>query len=567
MELKQKQARKTLIDMLVESRLLSDEQVQKAQTEQQRVGGRIEDILVQQNAITAEQIAIFTSLHLGVPFVNLKKQTIEADALEMLPETLCRRYGVMPLEISDGSMVVAMQDPSNIEAIDELSAYLKKRIEPVLALEEDIQDALDRNYRVSGEIERQLTQLSAQATGTGVGEDEAVSAEAIAQAPVVMALDLLIQQASRDRASDIHIEPQDDHLRVRFRIDGILHDVMSLPLSVHQAIISRIKIMAGLNIAERRRPQDGQFTVREGSRDLDIRVATSNTVNGEMCVMRILDKTFALLALPDLGFLPESLDKYSEMMKTPFGMILVSGPTGSGKTTTLYASINQLDSIGRKIITIEDPVEYRFPNINQMQVNESAGVSFATGLRASMRLDPDVMLVGEIRDSETAHIAIQAALTGHLVLSTVHANDTTGAVYRLIDLGVERFLVASAIIGIVAQRMVRRICPNCSMLSVVSPEEQLAFEREMGESRTQFMQGAGCNFCASTGYLGRTGIYEVMQLTEEIRRIILTGGTADEMRAKAVEEGMITLWHDGMTKVKMAITPPYEIIRNVFSLG
>ena len=233
-----------------------------------------------------------------------------------------------------------------------------------------------------------------------------------------------------------------------------------------------------MNIAERRRPQDGQFTVREGGRDLDIRVATSNTVHGEMCVMRILDKTFALLALPDLGFLPDALEKYRTMMKTPFGMILVSGPTGSGKTTSLYASINQLDSVGRKIITIEDPVEYRFPNINQMQVNESAGVTFATGLRASMRLDPDVMLVGEIRDSETAHIAIQAALTGHLVLSTVHANDTVGAVYRLIDLGVEPFLVASAIIGIVAQRMVRRICPNCSMLSVVSTEEQLAYERE-----------------------------------------------------------------------------------------
>ena len=553
--------------MLLESRLLTEEQVQLALSEQAQKGGRLEDILVDKGLVTPDQLAIFTSLHLGVPFVNLKKQSMDVKALKLLPESLCRRYGIMPLEINDGSMVIAMENPSDIEAIDELTAFLKKRIEPVLALREDIQDALDRNYRVSGEIERQLNQLSSQASGTTVGEDQTLSAEAIAQAPVVLALDLLIQQAARDRASDIHIEPQDDQLRVRFRIDGILHDVMSLPMSVHQAVLSRIKIMAGLNIAERRRPQDGQLTVREGNRDIDIRVATANTVNGEMAVMRILDKQFALLGLSDLGFPPEALAHYQMMMKTPFGMMLVSGPTGSGKTTTLYASINQLDSVGRKIITIEDPVEYTFPNINQMQVNETAGMTFATGLRASMRLDPDVMLVGEIRDTETARIAIQAALTGHLVLSTVHANDTVGAIYRLIDLGVEPFLLASALIGIVAQRMVRRIDPNCSHLGPVSTEEQLAYEEAMGEQRTQFIQGAGCNFCAQTGYLGRTGIMEVMLMTEAIRRNLLSGGTSDDMRKIAAGEGLTTLWRDGMSKVKAGVTTPQEIIRNVFSIG
>jgi len=302
-------------------------------------------------------------------------------------------------------------------------------------------------------------------------------------------------------------------------------------------------------------------------KEIDIRVATSNTVHGEMAVLRLLDKTFALLALPDLGFLPQALEQYRTGLKTPFGMVLVSGPTGSGKTTTLYASINQLDSVGRKIITIEDPVEYRFANINQMQTNEAAGVTFATGLRSCMRLDPDVILVGEIRDSETARIAIQAALTGHLVMSSVHANDTVGAVYRLIDLGVEPFLVASAVVGIMAQRMVRRICPNCSRLSTVSTEEQMAYEKEMHEVRTEFVQGAGCNFCAQTGYLGRTGIFEIMLITEPIRRILLTGGTADDMRIQSAQEGMLSLWHDGMTKVRMGTTTPYEVIRNVFSIG
>lgn len=567
MQLVEKRARKSVIDMLVESGLVSGEQMQQALALQERNGGRLEDILVEQNLVTPEQIAILTSLQLRVPFVNLKKQPIDPVALDLMPEAVCRKYGVVPLQVSDGSVIVAMEDPCNVQVIDELTAYLKRRVEPVLALRQEIADALDRNYRVSGEIEVQLNQVSAQGRGVATLEELAGSAEAIAQAPVVRALNLLLRQAIRDRASDIHIEPQEDHLRIRFRIDGILHEVMSISLSVHQALISRIKIMAGLNIAERRRPQDGQITFKDGTKETDIRVATSNTVYGEMSVMRILDKSFALLTLADLGFLPQSLEKYRLMLKMPFGMILITGPTGSGKTTSLYASLNQMDSASRNIITIEDPVEYRFNNINQMQVNEAAGFTFASGLRACMRLDPNVLLVGEIRDSETSRIAVQAALTGHLVLSTVHANDTVGAVYRLIDLGVEPFLVAASAVGIVAQRMVRRVCPNCSRLSTVTAEEQMAYEREMKEKQTLFVQGAGCNLCAQTGYVGRTGIFEVLLVTEPIRRLLLSGASSDEMRAKAIQDGMITLWHDGMTKVKLGVTTPYEVIRNVFSIG
>jgi general secretion pathway protein E len=554
--------------MLIDAKMITEEKINHVRELQINSGDKIERILLQERLITPQQLAFFTSLQLGVPFVNLKKEGVRGDAVALVPESVARKYGVIPVDTTDGTLVVAMEDPRDIRAIEDLAALTRKLIEPVLSTSQDIQEMIDLNYRVGSEIEEQLSQIPTRFQRTSrVTETARVSAEAIAQAPVVRAIDLLIKQAVRDRASDIHIEPQEERLRVRYRIDGILHEIMSLPLSVHQPLISRVKIMAGLNIAERRRPQDGQITFDMGDRDVDIRVATSNTVYEEMVVLRILDKSFAFLPLPEIGFLPDSLEQYEKMVKTPFGMILISGPTGSGKTTTQYATVNTLDSVGRNILTIEDPVEYRFTNINQMQVNTAAGVTFATGLRASMRLDPDVILVGEIRDSETAQIAIQASLTGHLVLSSVHANDSVSVVFRMIDLGVEPFLLASAVVGVVAQRMVRRVCPYCSRPTTVSPDEQLAFEQEMNEKRLEFLVGAGCNFCANTGYLGRTGIFEVMVMSEPLRRMILGGADADTMRAQADKEGMISLWHDGMRKVKEGMTTPYEVVRNVYSIG
>lgn len=566
MESPRRTSRKSLGEMLVEAKLLSEEQWLHVLELQEKDGHRIEDILVREKLISPQQLAIFISLRLGIPFVNLKKHEVNAEALELIPESVARRYGAVPLEVADGALVIAMDDPEDIQAIEDLAALTRKRIEPVIGIREDIQEAIAHYYRASGEIEKQLSQIPTYMYKAGVVEQR-VTAEAIAQAPVVRAIDLLVRQAVRDRASDIHVEPQEDNVRVRFRIDGILHEVMSLPLDVHPPLISRVKIMSGMNIAERRRTQDGQISFKLEDREIDIRVATSNTIHGEMAVLRILDKTFAFLALPQLGFLPETLEKYSQMLKTPFGMILTSGPTGAGKTTTLYASVNLLDSVGTNIITIEDPVEYRFANINQMQVHPRAGLTFASGLRGSLRLDPDVILVGEIRDSETNQIAIQAALTGHLVLSSVHANDTVGVLLRLVDLGAEPFLVASAVVGVVAQRMVRVVCPHCSRMVSVTPEERLAYEQELGEKREEFLYGSGCNFCAGTGYLGRTGIFEVMVVSEGIRRLILTGASSDEIRAQTVKEGMTSLWHDGMLKVKMGITTPYEVIRNVFSIG
>ncbi len=557
---------KDLGEMLVEARIMTEDKLQHVRELQAKSGDKLEHILLQERLVTPQQLAFFTSLQLRVPFVNLKKEGVRPNAVALIPEPIARKYSIIPIDVTDGTLVVAMEDPRDIEAIEELAALTRKRIEPVLGTSQDIQEMIDLNYRVGGEIEEQLNQIPTRYQKVRVAETR-VSAEAIAQAPVVRAIDLLIKQAVRDRASDIHVEPQTDKLRIRYRIDGILHEVMSLPLSVHPPLLSRVKIMAGLNIAERRRPQDGQITFDMGDREVDLRVATASTVYGEMTVLRILDKSFAFLPLAEIGFLPDSLSRYNRMVKTPFGMILISGPTGSGKTTTQYATVNTLDSVGRNILTIEDPVEYRFDNINQMQVNPSAGVTFATGLRAAMRLDPNVILVGEIRDTETAQISTQASLTGHLVLSSVHANDSVSTIFRMIDLRVEPFLLTSALVGVTAQRMVRRVCPYCSRPTKVTPDEQQAYEEEMKEKRSEFLVGAGCNFCANTGYLGRTGIFEVMLMSESIRRMILSGASSDDIRTQAVKEGTVLLWHDGMRKVKEGITTPYEVIRNVFSIG
>ncbi len=562
-----KSAKKDIKNILVEAGIINEEQVQRVQELQQKTGDRLEHILLQQRMVTQQQLAFFISLQLGIPFINLRREGVRGDAVKLIPESVARKYGIIPVELKDGTLVIAMEDPKDIEAIEDLAAITMKRIEPVIGTAQDIQEMIDLNYRIGGELEEQLSQIPTRYHGSAGLREVRVSPEAIAQAPVVRAIDLLIKQAVRDRASDVHIEPQEDRLRVRYRIDGILNEVMGLPLTVHAPLLSRVKIMAALNIAERRRPQDGQITFDMGDREVDIRVATSNTIYGEMAVLRILDKAFAFLPLPEIGFLPKTLEKYNMMLKTPFGMILISGPTGSGKTTTQYASVNTLDSVGRKIITIEDPVEYHFANINQMQVNPAAAVTFATGLRATMRLDPDVILVGEIRDQETAQISTQAALTGHLVLSSVHANDTVSTIIRMIDLGIEPFLISSALIGVVAQRMVRRVCPYCSRPIEIAPEEREAYEEEMGEKRPEFIVGAGCNFCAGTGYLGRTGIFEVLVVSEAVRRIIVKGADSDEIRHEASREGTVSLWHDGMMKVKEGITTPYEILRNVFSIS
>jgi general secretion pathway protein E len=485
----------------------------------------------------------------------------QPEALQLIPEVMARRYNAIPLTISGNTLHVAMADPADIFALEAFAAQSHMRIKPVAASSKETRDAIDLNYKGYGEIEKQISGISISSELT----DERVAIDAAVDAPLVKALNLIIDEAVKARSSDIHLEPEESRLRVRYRIDGTLQDMISLPLNIHSALISRIKILADMNIADHHRPQDGQFSTEAKGRLIDVRVSTAPTVHGEMSVLRLLDKSLALLELSELGFLPDSLAKYEAMLKVPYGMILISGPTGAGKTTTLYASINSLDMIGANIVTIEDPAEYRFKDINQIQVNPQAGITFASGLRSILRLDPDVIMVGEIRDAETANIAIQAALTGHLMPSSIHANDATGVLFRLLDLKVEPFLVASAVIGMVAQRMVRRICPDCSHLIEVPLVEQMAYEQEMGEKRAEFLYGTGCKSCSYTGYQGRTGIFEILTMSDAIRMMLTRNANTSDIRAQALKEGMTSMMNDGMRKVKAGITTPSEVLRVTYS--
>jgi len=502
----------------------------------------------------------------GLPRVDLKRYKVQPEVLRLIPEAMARKHDLIPLRIEGDSLVLAMADPNNLYAIEDVRACARMEPKVLRAALMDIRGAINLYYRAMGEIERQISYI-APGVPEPVDVEERITADLIAQAPVVRAVNLLVAQAVKDRASDIHFEPQENRLRIRYRIDGILHDTLSLPLSVHGPLISRVKVLADMNIAERRRSQDGHFTIRVDGREVDFRVATADTSWGEMAVLRVLDKSISVMGLPELGFLPDSLKTCQKLLRSPFGMILVSGPTGSGKTTTLYASINQLDARERNIITVEDPIEYRFAMVNQMQLNPQAGITFASGLRAIMRLDPDVILVGEIRDKETATVAIQAALTGHLVLSSVHANDAVGVLFRMMDLGIEPFLITSAVVGIVAQRLVRCVCSHCRVLREAPEQEGLMYEEEMGEKRVKFYYGAGCNFCANTGHLGRMGVFEILVMSEEVRHLLLRDVGADAIKAQAIKEGMVPMWRDGMLKVQAGVTTPYEVLRNAFVIG
>jgi general secretion pathway protein E len=494
--------------------------------------------------------------------INLRKQFPQSNAVRTIPEDMARKYNAIPVEVKGNTLLVAMSDPSDIFALEAIANQSHMRVEPKSASIEEIQEAIDSNYRSYAEIEKKVANISF----AEEEESNNVRLTTVTDAPVAQALIMIIDEAVKARASDIHIQPQEDRLRVRCRIDGTLQDTIGLPLATSVPLISRIKVLANMNIADRHRPQDGQFSVEAKGRLLDIRVATVPTVYGEMAALRLLYKAKATMTLPELGFSNESLAVYEKMLKVPYGMILVSGPTGAGKTTTLYASINCLDRVGRNIITIEDPVEYRFANINQIQVNAKAGLTFASGLRSILRLDPNVILVGEIRDAETANIAVQAALTGHLVLSSIHANDAIGVVFRLLDLGIDPFLVASSLAGIVAQRMVRRVCPECAHPVKVSLLEQMVYTKETRNERTEFVFGSGCPSCANTGYFGRMGIYEILNMSDSIRTMLIKGTSTAELRAEALKEGMVTLLRDGMLKVKANQTTPSEVLRNAYSV-
>lgn len=544
---------------LVDSGILSREQMWQAQEAANRERLPLGRVLVRDGLVGSKTLAIVIALHTGLPMVDLGSMTIEPQALKLLPEEPARRYMVMPISVEAGSLVLAMTDPTDFTSLQDLKAFTGMSVEPVIATPEDILEHISASYRLAENLEVDTPN----GPETQVGK---VTARVLREAPPTKIIDLLLGAAIQDRASDIHIEPSESRLRIRFRIDGILHDVMSLPVEMQPTVLSRLKIMSGMNIAERRRPQDGQFTTEFQDRRIDVRVAVSSTVNGEMAVLRLLDKRFTLLGLDMVGMSPGVLQQFRKLCRLSYGMIIVCGPTGAGKSTTLYASILEMNRVEQNVVSLEDPVEYHIANSNQMQVYGEVGITFATLLRSTLRLDPDIVLLGEIRDQETAVIATQAALTGHLVLTSLHANDAVSALLRLKDLGVAPYLISSSVAGILSQRMVRTVCRGCRAMTERPPSEQRAYTEELGESRSQFSSGTGCNLCAQTGYRGRTGVFELLTMSDRIRQLFLSEAPRARLLEQALAEGMVPLRRDGMLKVKEGATTPYEVMRVLFTL-
>jgi general secretion pathway protein E len=501
-----------------------------------------------------------------VPFLSLARHVIQPETLNLVSKETAENHHIIPVDLLGDTLLLAMADPRDVRAIRKTCHESGMRVMPAMAMSQEINLAINRYYRASIEMEREIRRMVSAGAGAE-GRSANTRIDVAQDTPVVRSVNLLMEQAVRDRASDIHIEPQPDRVRIRYRIDGVLHNLMSLPAGSHEGIISRLKVMAGMNIAERRRPQDGQVSMHVNGRSVDVRAATCHTAHGETMVLRILDKSESLSALELLGFSDASLGRYRSLLRSPFGMVLVGGPTGSGKTTTLYASVVDLNDDELNIVTIEDPIEYLFDGIKQIPVNAKAGITFAGGLRAIMRLDPDVIMVGEIRDPETAKMAVQAALTGHLVLASIHANDTVGTLLRLVDLGVEPYMVASAVIGTVSQRMTRRICPHCLHEYQPSSAEIAAYEAEVGGDPITYRKGVGCVLCANTGFLGRTGVFELFTVDERLRTMLANGSHSAEMRNHALDLGMNSLKTEGMQKVREGITTPLEVMRNVHSVS
>ena len=549
--------------MLLESKLITKEQLDRILVIQKAGDGRrLGAILIDEGIITAESLALALSIHLNLPFADLSQVTINPELIRIIPENVARRYQLIPVEITNGALVVVMEDPTDISVIGELSALTGMNITPSVGVGMNIQSAIDLYYKANKEIEREVAEFSESFEFSDVDVDTS----AVMEDPVVRAVDMLLEQAVRDRASDIHIVPDHDSVRVRYRVDGILTEALSLPQGSHYQILSRIKVLAGMNIAERRRPQDGQFSDLIGGEETFFRVATSDTTWGEMATIRILGRTDSIINLDILGMQPEIMESFQRIIQSPFGMVLVAGPTGSGKTTTLYAAINKLDRSRYNILTIEDPVEYNFKGINQIQVNRAADITFASGLRGIMRLDPDKIMIGEIRDTETASSAVQASLTGHLVLSSIHANDSAGTLFRLIHLGIDHFLINSSVLGMVSQRLIRLSCPHCSTMVKPSDDISKVFEIEMGKPLKEYKKGEGCSYCHQTGYLGRTGVFELLVIDNNIRKMFSSGASANEIKSAAIEKGMVSMLKDGLTKVNQGLTTPIEVLRTVYSV-
>jgi len=559
---------KFLSDILYKKGLITDNQLERILKIQQDNGSKdLQKIIIDLDILKKDEMMLALADEIGEKYVNLDDINIDPTIVVLIPEEMARRHQLIAIDKNEKKLTVAMANPLDVFAYDELKIRLGYDIDSVLSYGGDIDKALDEVFGVTDEWDQVIGKIENMPV-TVLKEEEKETADISSitegeEAPVIALVNLVILRAVKERASDIHIEPfGEETLKVRYRIDGILHDVMSLPRKLQLAVVSRIKIMSDLDIAERRLPQDGRIQVNVAGRKINIRVSILPAVTGESVVLRILDPSSILLELDSLGFSPDILPDFLSLIKKPNGIILVTGPTGSGKSTTLYTTLNLLNSTEKKIMTIEDPVEYRLKGISQVQAKPKIGLTFAAGLRSFLRQDPDIMLVGEIRDKETAEIAVQAALTGHIVLSTLHTNDAPSSVIRLIDMGIEPFLISSSVIGIIAQRLVRRICPKCKKEIKITPDvEKILDEYEINSNEITLYKGEGCPYCKDTGYRGRVAIFELMVISENIRDLISKNVSTGILREAAIKEGMCLLKGDGIKKVCEGLTTIDEVLR------
>jgi type IV pilus assembly protein PilB len=553
-------------EQLMGSRLITQEQLDKALAAQVISGGRLGEVLVQQGVLTEQALAHALAAFFGFDVANLRRDNVDPATLGLVPENVAREYMAVPIRMNGAALEVAVAEPSE-KLRSSLSQLVGRPVELRIAPLSDIRWAIDSHYQAIGTVDK-LVQAFESVEGSRRRSVEAQAEDVVVgdDAPVVQVVDRILTQAMRDRASDVHIEPSEGVVRVRYRIDGALKEILTLPAAIGPGLVSRIKIMANMNIVERRRPQDGQLTINIDGVEVDVRVATAATIMGESCVMRILDKTRSVLRLNDLGMPTDTHLAYSKMVRSPFGMVICAGPTGSGKTTTLYATLSEVSNPTLNVMTIEDPVEYVFPSINQIQTNDQAGITFATGLKSILRQDPDVILVGEIRDVETTRVAVQSALTGHFVVSSLHATDSVSALHRFLDMGIESFLIASSVLGVVGQRLLRRICPSCKTVYTPSPEELDFYHDSGGAQADGFYAGTGCNFCSHTGYKDRIGVYELLIMSPELRRLVVGWATQEELRSMAVRQGMRTMRQEAIGLVDQGITTIEEVIRSMYTL-
>jgi len=561
-------------ELLVKEKLISQDQLKQALDYQKQHGGRLGTALVKMGLVTDDEVTAVLSRQYGVPSINLKYYEVDPTVVKLIPQETAVRYQIVPLSRVGSTLTIAMTDPTNVFAMDDIKFMTGFNVEPVVASESAIAEAISKFYGENAsvqELDQVMKDLAGGETDLELaGEEEQMDLasleKAAEEAPIIKLANLILTDSVRKGASDIHLEPYEKEYRVRFRVDGILQPVMNPPMKLKDALTSRLKIMAKLDISEKRLPQDGRIMIKfskDGKKkELDFRVSTVPTLYGEKIVLRLLDKENLRLDMTKLGFEQESLTKFERNILRPYGMVLVTGPTGSGKTNTLYSSVARLNSPETNIMTAEDPVEFQLAGINQVQMKEQIGLNFAAALRAFLRQDPNIILVGEIRDFETAEIAVKAALTGHLVLSTLHTNDAPSTISRLMNMGIEPFLVATSVNLICAQRLVRRICANCKE-QLPLPEQSIldaGYTPDEAKS-TQIFKGKGCTVCNNTGYKGRVGLYEVMEITDELKELILVGASAMELKKKAIENGMITLRRSGLVKAALGHTTLEEVIR------